>query len=93
MEKLKTTHEEELPRLKKIEGQIRGIHRMIEAKKYCVDILNQLSAVSGAIMKVEERILTRHLRGCVQRSLTGEDPEDRDRKIQEIITLIAKFRK
>lgn len=88
-----TTHSEELAPLKKIEGQVRGIQRMIEEKRYCVDILTQLSAVSGAIMKVEENILARHLESCVDRSFSKGNRKDREDKIKEIITLLKKFRK
>jgi DNA-binding FrmR family transcriptional regulator len=88
-----TTHFQELARLKKIEGQIRGIQKMIEEKKYCIDILTQLSAVSGAIMRVEESILSRHLEGCVYQSFSKGSYRDREEKMGEIITLLKKFRK
>ncbi|MDH4222505.1 MAG: metal-sensitive transcriptional regulator [candidate division Zixibacteria bacterium] len=87
-----TTHSEELSALKKIEGQIQGIQRMIESKRYCIDILTQLSAVAGAIMRVEDNILTRHLEGCVNRSLS-RGRQEREEKIKEIISLLKKFRK
>lgn len=87
-----TTHLEELSALKKIEGQIQGIQRMIENKRYCIDILTQLSAVAGAIMRVEDNILARHLEGCVSRSFTKGRGE-REKKIEEIITLLKKFRR
>jgi len=86
-------HSEELPRLKRIEGQIQGIQRMIEEKRYCIDILTQLSAVVGAIMKVKENILTRHLETCVHRSLSKGSRRDREEKIKEVITLLSKFGK
>ncbi len=88
-----TTHLPELARLKKIEGQIRGIQKMIEEKKYCIDILNQLSAVIGAIMKVEENILSRHLEGCVYHSFSKGSYRDREEKIREVMTLLGKFRR
>lgn len=87
------THMQELTRLKKIEGQIRGIQKMIEEKKYCIDILTQLSAVVGAIGKVEENILLRHLEGCVYQSFSKGSHRDREEKIREIITLLRKFRR
>jgi DNA-binding FrmR family transcriptional regulator len=88
-----TTHMDELDRLKKIEGQIRGIQKMIEEKKYCIDILTQLSAVIGAIMRVEENILSRHLEGCVYHSFSKGSHRDREEKIREILTLLRKFRR
>lgn len=88
-----TTHDEELARLKKIEGQIRGIQKMIQEKRYCIDILTQLNAVVGAIEKVEERILEKHLKGCVDHSFAKGTKEDRQEKINEIIDVLRKFRK
>ena len=52
-----TTHDEELVRLRRIEGQIRGIQKMIEEKRYCIDILTQISSIVGALKSVEENIL------------------------------------
>lgn len=88
-----TTHEEELVRLRRIEGQIRGIQRMIEEKRYCIDILTQISSIVGAIKSVEENILERHLEGCVRQSFTGGNKEDRAKKIDEVIEVLRKFRK
>jgi len=93
MNRHSTAHLEELPRLKKIEGQIRGIQKMIEEKRYCIDILTQLSAVVGAIMKVEEDILTRHLESCVSQSFSKGNRREREEKIKEIIGLLERFRK
>lgn len=88
-----TTHLEEIGRLKKIEGQIRGIQRMIEEKRYCVDILIQIASIKGAIKKVEESILERHLRGCVRESFKNGSTEDRTEKINEIIEVLRKSRR
>ena len=88
-----TTHEPELVRLKKIEGQIRGIYKMIEEKRYCVDILTQLTSIVGAIKSVEENILERHLKGCVQQSFTKGSKEDKSNKIDEVVEVLKKFRK
>ncbi|MCP2604934.1 metal-sensitive transcriptional regulator [Candidatus Aminicenantes bacterium AH-873-B07] len=93
MKKHITSHLEELPRLKRIEGQIRGIQKMIQEKRYCIDILTQLSAVEGAIRRVEENILERHLKGCIQQSFLEGDREDQEVKIKEIIAVLRKFRK
>jgi len=93
MKKQTTTHLEEIVRLKKIEGQIRGIQKMIEEKRYCIDILTQISSVVGAIMRVEENILQRHLRGCVRWSFAKGNKEDKEGKIEEVIQVLQKFRK
>ena len=93
MNKQITTHFEDIVRLKKIEGQIRGVQKMIDDKRYCIDILTQLSSVVGAIKSVEENILERHLKGCVQESLDKGGEHDRALKIDEIVGVLKKFRK
>jgi DNA-binding FrmR family transcriptional regulator len=93
MAKQLTFHREEIPRLKRIEGQIRGIQKMIEDERYCIDILTQLSSVQGAIKSVEENILERHLKGCVQHSFTKGSKADKVEKITEVIDVLKKFRK
>lgn len=91
MKEQKTTHLEEIVALKRIEGQIRGIQRMIEEKRYCIDIITQISSVEGAIRRVEKNILNRHLRGCVRESFSGGNKEDKEKKIEEIIDVLQKF--
>ena len=88
-----TSHEAELVRLRRIEGQIRGIQKMIEEKRYCVDILTQLNSIVGAIKGVEENILERHLKGCVHQSFTKGNKQDKSTKIDEVIDVLRKFRK
>ena len=92
MEQL-TTHKEQLVLLRRIEGQVRGIQRMIEKGKYCVDILTQLHSIIGAILGVEGKILRKHLEGCVTHVLKGKSEIEKQKKIDEIIDLIGKFRK
>jgi DNA-binding FrmR family transcriptional regulator len=87
------THTEDLVRLRRIEGQVRGIQKMIEDGRYCVDILTQLRSISGALARVQENILDRHLHSCVRDSLAGPDRSDQTRKIEEIIDLLSKFRR
>ncbi len=86
-----TMHQEEVIRLKRIEGQIRGIQKMIEEKRYCIDILTQLASVVGAIKRVESGILERHLKGCVQTSFCEGGMDDREKKIEEVIGVFKKF--
>ncbi len=88
-----TTHEDELVRLKRIEGQIRGVQKMIEEKRYCIDILTQLTSIVGAVKRVEENILNRHLKGCVHQSFATGSKEDRIEKIAEVIEILRKFRR
>lgn len=88
-----TTHLEEIERLKKVEGQIRGIIRMIEEHRYCIDILTQLAAVQGALARIQESILERHLKSCVAESFEAATLKERTAKINEIITLLRKTRR
>lgn len=93
MEEQITSHIEEIVPLKRIEGQIRGIQKMIEEKRYCIDILTQLSSVVGAIKRVEENILNRHLRGCVRESFVKGKRDEKEEKINEVIKVLQNFRK
>ncbi len=88
-----TTHEEQLEFLKKIKGQVAGIERMIEEKRYCVDIITQLHSVVGAILRIEEKIFRKHIEGCVIGALKGKSEVEKQKKINELLQLIAKFRR
>ncbi|MBU2103264.1 MAG: metal-sensitive transcriptional regulator [Candidatus Omnitrophica bacterium] len=92
MEKV-TTHHEQLEYLKKIEGQIRGVQKMIEEKRYCVDIMTQLHSIVGALYRVENEIFKKHIDGCVVQALKGKSEKEREQKIAEVVGLISKFRK
>lgn len=79
--------------LKRIEGQVRGVQKMIEERKYCVDILNQIHAVIMALACVEDKILATHFYGCVSQAMRGNSNAERARKLDEVLGLIRKFRK
>jgi DNA-binding FrmR family transcriptional regulator len=79
--------------LKRIEGQIRGVQRMIEERKYCVDILNQIHAVMRALAVVEDEVLEKHLNGCVSTAVRGKSGVERAKKLEEMLQLIRQFRK
>jgi DNA-binding FrmR family transcriptional regulator len=79
--------------LRRIEGQIRGIQKMIEERQYCVDILTQVHAVIGALYRVESEIFRKHTQGCVANALKGKSDVEKQNKIDEIIELISRFRK
>ena len=91
--KQQTTHEEQLEFLKKIEGQVRGIHKMIEEKRYCVDIITQIHSIIGALHRVEDEIFKKHIDGCVVSALKGKSEAEKQKKISEIVELISRFRK
>ncbi len=93
MDRQMITHESQLDYLKKIEGQIRGIQRMIEEKRYCVDIITQIHSVMGALHRVENEVFKKHIDGCVVSALKGRSELEKEKKIDEVIDLISKFRK
>lgn len=77
--------EDFLTRLRKIEGQVRGIQKMIQDDRYCVDILAQLASIKSALSKVELALLESHTRGCVADAIRGNDG---DAKIEELMQVI-----
>ena len=82
------SHKEQLASLKRIEGQVRGVIKMIEDGKYCIDILNQIKAVRKSIASVEGKILKTHLEECVKSSLKGE--KGFENKVEEIIKVLKR---
>ena len=86
-------HEDNLVALRRIEGQVRGVQRMVEDRKYCIDILNQIYAVKGALSKVEESILERHFQHCVTEAVKGSSEKEKQHKLDEILKLIHQTRR
>lgn len=76
-------------RLKRIEGQVRGIARMVEEDTYCIDILTQISAVEAAMDKVALELLREHAKHCLVNDAVG--PKDRDVKVEEVIGAVARL--
>lgn len=72
-------------RLKTIEGHLRGIQRMVEEDAYCIDIIHQINAVQAALNKVSTQILESHLHSCVTTALRGDNPDERERVLKEIV--------
>lgn len=85
-------HTGQIPRLNRIEGQIRGISKMIQDGRYCMDILTQIRSASSALAKVQENIFKNHLESCVRDSLEGDDPSDKAAKVDEILEILSRFR-
>jgi DNA-binding FrmR family transcriptional regulator len=76
-------------RLKRIEGQVRGIARMIEEDRYCIDVLTQLRAVRAALRAVEDEVLKDHVEHCVESAILSGDAAERRRKVQELMTVLG----
>jgi CsoR family transcriptional regulator, copper-sensing transcriptional repressor len=80
-------------RLHRIEGQVRGIERMVEDDRYCIDILTQLGAVSTALERVAMAILDDHVQHCVTDALTSGDRRDAQQKTDELLAAVRRFAK
>ncbi len=87
-----TPHHDEINRLRRIEGQVRGLQRMIQEDQYCIDILTQIRSVSRALDRVSDSILQRHLRHCVTHAVHSGDEGTVETKIEEIITVLERAR-
>jgi DNA-binding FrmR family transcriptional regulator len=82
-----------LNRLSRIEGQVRGVARMVEEDRYCIDILTQIQAVRAALGKVESELLKDHLNHCIVAAIEGGDPEEQRRKAGELIQILERSTK
>jgi DNA-binding FrmR family transcriptional regulator len=78
-------------RLKRIEGQVRGVLRMVEQDRYCVDVLTQVSAVRAALHKVEEQILRDHVSNCVAGAFVSGNPVEQRHKVEELVDTIGRM--
>ncbi len=79
-----------LKRLKRIEGQVRGLARMVEDDRYCIDIVTQIAAVRAALRRVEEEVLRDHVAHCVEQAVASGDKAEQRQKIAELMGVIAR---
>jgi CsoR family transcriptional regulator, copper-sensing transcriptional repressor len=79
-----------LKRLNRIEGQVRGLSRMVEEDRYCIDIITQIAAVRAALRRVEEEVLRDHVAHCVEHAVTSGNKGEQRRKISELMDVIAR---
>ena len=77
-------------RLNRIEGQVRGLARMVDEDRYCIDIVTQISAVRTALRRVEEEILKDHVAHCVEHAITSGNKADQRRKIAELMDVVGR---
>ena len=80
-------------RLGRIEGQVRGITRMVEEDRYCIDILHQIQAVKAALAKAEDEILKTHASHCVAEAIASGDEDEQRTKFSELVDLFAKAKR
>ena len=79
-----------LKRLSRIEGQVRGLSRMVEEDRYCIDLVTQISAVRAALRRAEEEILRDHVAHCVEHAITSGNKAEQRKKISEIIDVLGR---
>ncbi|RJE81025.1 metal-sensitive transcriptional regulator [Paracoccus aurantiacus] len=87
---MKANKDRTLDRLSRLEGQVRGVAGMVEADRYCMDILAQTAAIRSAILGVEKLILENHAKHCVETAIQSGDPEEQRAKFAELIGLLQK---
>lgn len=76
--------------LRRIEGQVRGIARMIESERYCIDVVTQISAVRAALRRVEEEILRDHVEHCMVEAIESGDRDQQRQKVQELFSVLSR---
>ena len=79
-----------LKRLKRIEGQVRGLSRMVEDDRYCIDVVTQILAVRAALRRVEEEVLRDHVVHCVEHAIASGDKADQRQKIAELMAVLER---
>jgi len=79
-----------LKRLKRIEGQVRGLSRMVEHDRYCIDIVTQISAVRSALRRAEEEILRDHVAHCVEQAIVSGNRTEQRRKVIELMDVVGR---
>lgn len=90
---MEKSHDKKLiDRLNRIEGQVRGISRMVADDRYCIDVLTQLRAVRAALAKVETTMLKEHLGHCVEKAISSGDPAEQRAKVTELVELLDRAR-
>ena len=79
-----------ITRLSRIEGQVRGLARMVEEDRYCIDIVTQIAAVRAALRRVEEEVLREHISHCVEDAIVSGNAAERRRKVTELMDVLSR---
>ena len=79
-----------LKRLSRIEGQVRGLARMVEDDRYCIDVVTQIAAVRAALKRVEEEVLREHIAHCIEDAIISGDADDQRRKVAELMDVLSR---
>jgi len=84
------TKERVRKRLNRVEGQVRGISRMVEEDRYCIDIVTQIGAVRAALRRIEEEVLRDHVGHCVEHAIRSGKPDEQRKKIAELMDVFGR---
>jgi DNA-binding FrmR family transcriptional regulator len=79
------TRADAIHRLKSVAGHVNGIVKMLDEDRYCIDVIRQIQAIQTALSRVSESILDAHLRTCVTAAIQGDDVDERERMLSEVI--------
>jgi DNA-binding FrmR family transcriptional regulator len=91
MREIYPSHAEQLERLSKIEGQIKGVRRMIEERRYCIDIVSQMKAVEAALKQVQLGVIEKHIHHCVTEAVRSQQPEHLEQKVEELVKVMGRM--
>ena len=80
-----------LKRLNRIEGQVRGVARMVDEDRYCIDVVNQVSAIKAALARVEDEILKDHVSYCVEHAIMSGDKGQQRQKVAELVETLGRM--
>ena len=79
-----------LKRLGRIEGQVRGLAKMVEEDRYCIDVVTQISAVTAALRRVEEEVLKDHVGHCVEHAIASGNKNEQRKKVAELMAVLVR---
>ena len=79
-----------LKRLSRIEGQVRGLARMVEEDRYCIDVVTQIAAVRAALRRVEEEVLREHISHCVEHAIVSGNATEQRQKVAELMNVLSR---
>lgn len=86
---LSETKEAATKRLARIEGQVRGVAKMIDEDRYCIDVVRQVQAIKAALGSLEKLVIDDHLDTCVETALIGDNPTERREKVEELVAVLG----
>ncbi len=81
----KTVTDRVLKNLNRVEGQVRGIGKMVEEDRYCIDIVTQIAAAKAALSRIESDLLREHLNHCVHKAMNSKNPSEQEKVIEELV--------